>query len=134
MAWTTPRTWVAGEVLTAALMNTHVRDNENVVKVSIRDDGHLFDSVVQTKGSTGYSIAITDDWVIFSSGSPTATLPTAIGSSGRQIHVKNISTGLVTMACAATSQSIDSTSPGSTILLENDSYYFESNGADWLIV
>ncbi len=27
MPWTTPRTWVAGEVVTAAIMNTHVRDN-----------------------------------------------------------------------------------------------------------
>lgn len=27
MAWTAPRTWVAGELVTAALMNTHVRDN-----------------------------------------------------------------------------------------------------------
>jgi hypothetical protein len=27
MAWTTPRTWVVGEVLTAANMNTHLRDN-----------------------------------------------------------------------------------------------------------
>lgn len=27
MAWTTPRTWVTGEVLTSSLMNTHVRDN-----------------------------------------------------------------------------------------------------------
>lgn len=27
MAWTTPRTWVAGEIVTAANMNTHVRDN-----------------------------------------------------------------------------------------------------------
>ena len=27
MAWTTPRTWVVGEVPTAAIMNTHVRDN-----------------------------------------------------------------------------------------------------------
>jgi len=27
MAWTAPRTWVAGEVLTAALLNTHLRDN-----------------------------------------------------------------------------------------------------------
>lgn len=26
-AWTTPRTWVANEVVTAAIMNTHVRDN-----------------------------------------------------------------------------------------------------------
>lgn len=27
MAWTTPRTWVADEVVTATVMNTHVRDN-----------------------------------------------------------------------------------------------------------
>lgn len=27
MAWTAPRTWIAGEVVTAALMNTHLRDN-----------------------------------------------------------------------------------------------------------
>jgi len=27
VAWTAPRTWVAGEVVTAAELNTHVRDN-----------------------------------------------------------------------------------------------------------
>jgi len=27
MAWTTPRTWVAAEVPTAAILNTHIRDN-----------------------------------------------------------------------------------------------------------
>ena len=27
MAWTSPRTWVVSEFVTAALMNTHVRDN-----------------------------------------------------------------------------------------------------------
>ena len=27
MAWTSPRTWTTGELVTAALMNTHVRDN-----------------------------------------------------------------------------------------------------------
>lgn len=27
MAWTSPRTWVSGETLTAALLNTHVRDD-----------------------------------------------------------------------------------------------------------
>lgn len=27
MAWTTPRTWTAGEVVTASMLNTHVRDN-----------------------------------------------------------------------------------------------------------
>lgn len=28
MAWTAPRTWTTGELVTAAIMNTHVRDNE----------------------------------------------------------------------------------------------------------
>lgn len=27
MAWTSPRTWVVGEMLTAALLNAHVRDD-----------------------------------------------------------------------------------------------------------
>jgi hypothetical protein len=31
MAWTTPRTWVAGETVSAALMNVHVRDNLNLL-------------------------------------------------------------------------------------------------------
>lgn len=29
MAWTTPRTWVPGELVTASMMNIHVRDNLN---------------------------------------------------------------------------------------------------------
>jgi hypothetical protein len=29
--WTTPRTWTAGEVVTAALLNTHLRDNLDAI-------------------------------------------------------------------------------------------------------
>lgn len=32
MAWTAPRTWSAGETLTAALLNTHLRDNLNAIR------------------------------------------------------------------------------------------------------
>lgn len=32
MAWTTPRNWVAGELVTAALFNLHIRDNENAIQ------------------------------------------------------------------------------------------------------
>ena len=32
MGWTAPRTWVVGEVVTAAIQNTHVRDNERYLK------------------------------------------------------------------------------------------------------
>lgn len=31
MAWTAPRTWTTGELVTAAIMNTHIRDNLNVL-------------------------------------------------------------------------------------------------------
>jgi hypothetical protein len=31
MAWTAPRTWVTGEIVSSSQMNTHVRDNFNAV-------------------------------------------------------------------------------------------------------
>lgn len=63
MAYTTPRTWVSSEVVTAAIMNTHVRDNllaladriqvvdktadETVTSsTTLQNDDHLFFSVV----------------------------------------------------------------------------------------
>lgn len=30
--WVTPRTWTAGELVTASIMNAHVRDNLNALK------------------------------------------------------------------------------------------------------
>jgi hypothetical protein len=41
MVWTTPRTWIPGETVTASLLNTHVRDDFNVVKTQIDNDGSL---------------------------------------------------------------------------------------------
>lgn len=32
MAWTTPRTWVANDLVGATLLNTHLRDNLNALK------------------------------------------------------------------------------------------------------
>ena len=34
MVWTTPRTWVTSELVTAAQLNTHVRDNLNVLRTT----------------------------------------------------------------------------------------------------
>jgi hypothetical protein len=60
MGWTTPKTWSAGETLTAVNFNTHIRDNLNVVdhllafksadetvsaSTTLQDDDHLFFSV-----------------------------------------------------------------------------------------
>ena len=41
MAWTAPRTWVASEVTTAALFNTHLRDNMLILGTAIGADGRL---------------------------------------------------------------------------------------------
>ena len=37
MGWTTPRTWVTGEVVTAAQLNEQIRDNENALKGYLDD-------------------------------------------------------------------------------------------------
>lgn len=36
MAWTTPRTWSGGELVTDTIMNAHIRDNLNVLRGQIR--------------------------------------------------------------------------------------------------
>ena len=41
MAWTTPRTWAAGALVTADDLNEQVRDNLDVLKTSIDSSGKL---------------------------------------------------------------------------------------------
>lgn len=44
MAWTSPKTWVADTVLTAAELNTYVRDNQTILKLVVSDTGALYAS------------------------------------------------------------------------------------------
>lgn len=62
MAWTAPRTWVVSEIVTAALMNTHVRDNLAYLKgqagtVAI-EAGATFDAACAISGSGGNLLVI----------------------------------------------------------------------------
>ena len=62
MAWTTPRTWVAGELLTAALLNTHLRDNiADVYATAALSDRKL---VVDTTSRQNVGTAATD-WMSY---------------------------------------------------------------------
>lgn len=56
MAWTTPRTWVTAEVVTASHMNTHVRDNTAYLKDSPRFDGSPTVANNMTWDGTGWPI------------------------------------------------------------------------------
>jgi len=53
MAWTSPRTWVAGETVTASLLNTHIKDNLKAI-----GDGWTSWSTSWTSGSGGTVISI----------------------------------------------------------------------------
>ena len=49
MAWSSPRTWTTGELVTAAMLNTDVRDNLNFLPVGA--PGHNCDSRTFTNTS-----------------------------------------------------------------------------------
>jgi hypothetical protein len=55
MAWTAPRTWVTGELVTASLLNTHVRDDLSYLKASPTFDGSVIvaGSITAGSGSVG---------------------------------------------------------------------------------
>ena len=65
--WTTPRTWLTGEVLTAANLNTHLRDNFEYAKSKLdagpgayqATNGALLSTSSTTFVDAGYSITWT---------------------------------------------------------------------------
>jgi len=66
MAWTAPRTWVAGEVVTAALVNTHLRDN--LLDLADGTWGREVVTVIKSAGETvtNSSTIQSDDHLLFS--------------------------------------------------------------------
>ncbi len=69
MAWTAPRTWVALEVVTAALLNTHVRDNflETAPVVAAAANDLIFADAANSMG-TKLALGNNQRW-LFSDGS-----------------------------------------------------------------
>lgn len=67
MAWTAPRTWVTGEVVTAAIMNTHVRDNLNALNgfvAKTADESVSSSAVLQNDDHLFYTIGATGTYII----------------------------------------------------------------------
>jgi hypothetical protein len=73
MAWTTPATFTSGQILTAAQMNTNVRDNTNALYDTVKLLGSL-------TRDTNLSVAVPNVTEIFSSD---LTLTTVNGVSYR---------------------------------------------------
>ena len=65
MAWTAPRTWVAAELVTAAQLNAHVRDNQLFLKDYAWPIGSIYISTVSTNPNTLIGFGT---WVAFGAG------------------------------------------------------------------
>ena len=68
MAWTTPKTWSAGETLTAANFNTHIRDNllaiNNHVHVRKTADQSVTSSTALVDDThLTFAIAANEEWI-----------------------------------------------------------------------
>lgn len=129
--WVPPKTWSA-VVVTVADLNQHIRDNLNILKTSIDDNGHIIDPSVIAKIAT-YAIAATDNLIVCTANSFTVTLPTAVGRTGKKFTVKNTGAGTITMA-STLSQTIDGVSAGSWTVPPGFALTFESDSANWILV
>ena len=52
--WVTPRTWSAGELVTASIMNAHVRDNLNALKLPAGSYNTINEGADYTTNSTSF--------------------------------------------------------------------------------
>lgn len=75
MAWTTPKTWSVGELVTAALVNTHLRDNLNAVNdlVTINAAAMINDGGSPSLQGFGQGVA----WLLDSASDETVKLSAA---------------------------------------------------------
>ena len=62
MAWTSPRTWTAGELISKAIMDTHVRDNLNALLAGLLGTGYtlldLLGAAAPAVSSAGHAVII----------------------------------------------------------------------------
>ncbi len=85
-----------------------------------------------TAQTATYAILTTDQVVNCTSGTFTATLPTAVGVTGKFYYIKNTGTGVITIATTS-AQTID----GDTTFLLTQQYSsicVVSNNVNWIIV
>lgn len=76
-----------------------------------------------------YTLTATDYTVNVTANSPTITLPTAVGITGRVYVIKNTGLGVVTLATTS-SQTIDGAAPGTVIA--GGVSVLQSDGANWI--
>jgi len=98
-------------------------------------------TIIATTGSPTVGIAsiktsdypiTTGDSVILANGAITITLPTAVGITGKQFTIKNITAASTVTIATTSSQTIDDIAPG--VIVSHTSLTVVSDGANWWIL
>jgi hypothetical protein len=128
MAWTTPRTWVTSELVTAALMNTHLRDNLTFLLTNIPNQTVASITSAASPFTAAGSVVILGDT---SGGNITVNLPAAAANTGKFYYIKNTGTGTVTVDGNG-SETVE----GETTqqLLQGDCALIVCDGSNWHLI
>lgn len=139
MAWTTPRTWVTSEVVTASVMNTHVRDNlnETAPANASASGGFIFATALNTVATR----AIASDSVS-TSQTTTSTSYTNLATTGPSVTITTGTAVVVALNALMSNNSAGQTSymsvdtSGATTLAASDAYCvaYESGAASDQII
>lgn len=123
--YTSPPTFTA-TVVTVADMNTYVRDNTK----------HLYEtkgSVRDVRSESGTYTATVTDGLILCTGTFTVTLPAAAtAGEGHVLHIKNVSTGTITVDGNG-AETIDGATT-TTITVQYASVTLCCDGSNWHII
>jgi hypothetical protein len=141
MAWTTPKTWSAGETLTAANFNTHIRDNLNAIFPIIRlrktaDETVTSSAVLQDDDHLTFAIAANEIWILElmllvnagSAGGFKGQITAPAGASGISQTFNDTTGGSVT----GSSTSVNATFFAATLTITDEPFWVRAtvvNGA-----
>jgi hypothetical protein len=100
MAWTIPRTWIPGELVTALMMNTHLRDNLNALYAPVMTYT-LADVTTPALDLSQISSGIISVFRLVATGNRTIGIPSGPRAGQRFIIAHFASGGARTLALTA---------------------------------
>jgi hypothetical protein len=136
MAWTDPRTWTSGELVTAAIMNSAVRDNLDAVQGAVisKSAGYTLVAADFAGGTVTVKVDTTGGSDI------TIVLPAASGLAGYKVTVilsaATFTNGKSTGTCIIDGHSSETINglANTTLFLKNDYTTMTCDGSGWLVV
>lgn len=136
MAWTTPRTWVPGELVTASMMNTHVRDNLNFLYSSTATV--LGDTTVGTQHNWAPGLS-GSTYINWAGASALTVTGFAGGVSGQMIFFRNVSSVVASFAHSSASSSVgnrffNTVGSGNTPVATGGYAVWVHNGTFWVLI